>query len=134
MCTVLSNKPYMVNVSFTYSTWTLFTLPFSGNNLKNFEKRNIFSFFRYQVPYQRSSIRHGFSPVFCSSLLFVEYRHQKFLGLYFLLLIMKVSCIRGGDKPFKNFYSKTFQVILMYFFLLSHFKNVLERTNMVVMN
>ena len=69
ICTVLSNKPYMLNASFTYSTWTLFTLLFSNFLFRNFERRCIFNFFSYQVPYLRSSIRDGFSPVFCSSLI-----------------------------------------------------------------
>ena len=37
-------------------------------------------------------------------------------------------------QKFVYFFSKTFQIILMYCFLLSYFKNVLESTNMVVMN
>ena len=30
MCTVLLHKTYMLNVTLTYSTWPLFTLPFSN--------------------------------------------------------------------------------------------------------
>ena len=33
-------------------------------------------------------------------------------------------------QKFVYFFSKTFQIILMYCFLLSYFKNVLESTNM----
>ena len=40
----------MLNVSFTYSTWTLFTLPFSNFLFKNGERRRIFIFFRYYNP------------------------------------------------------------------------------------
>ena len=54
--TVLSNKPSLLNVHFTYCTWTLPTLPFFNFLFKNVETRRIFRFFRYQVPYLRSSI------------------------------------------------------------------------------
>ena len=53
-------------------------------------------------------------------LLFVEYRHWKFLRLYLLFLIMKASFIIGGGKPFKNLYiflarhSKLFWCIVFY--------------------
>ena len=119
MCIVLSNKPYMLNGSFTYSAWTLFILPFSNFLDKNFERRHIFRFFRYQVPYLRSSLRDGFSPVFCSSLIW-RIQTLKFLRLYLLFFIMKALCIIGGDKPFKILYislarfSKLFWCIVFY--------------------
>ena len=37
-------------------------------------------------------------------LLFVQYRHWKFLRLYLLFLIIKAPFIIGSDKPFKNLY------------------------------
>ena len=69
-------------------------------------------------------------------LLFVEYRQWKFLRLYLLFLIMKHHSLEVMIhlQKFVYFFSKTFQIILMYSFLLSYFKNVLESTNMVVMN
>ena len=70
-------------------------------------------------------------------LLFVEYRHWKFLRLYLLFFIMKVPFIIRGDKPFKNLYislARISKFILMYCFLLSYCKNVLESTNMIVKN
>ena len=41
------NNPFMLNVNLTYSTWTLFTLPFSSFIFKIFERRRIFSFLGY---------------------------------------------------------------------------------------
>ena len=40
-----------------------------------------------------------------TALLFVDYRHWKFVRLYLLFLIMKAPLIIGGDKPFKNLYN-----------------------------
>ena len=101
MCTVLSNKPFMLHVSFTYSTWTLFTLPSFNFFFKNFEGRRIFTFckvlgsifeFLYiSVPYLKV-------------LLFLEYRHWKFLRFYLLFIIMRASFIIDDDEPLKKFY------------------------------
>ena len=64
--TVFSNKPYMLTVRFTYSTWTLFTLPFSNFLFKNVERRQMLSFVKvlgsiFEVLYT--------CPVFYSSLI-----------------------------------------------------------------
>ena len=44
------------------------------------------------------------SVLYFAVLLFVEYRHWKFLRFYSSFLIMIASFIIGGDKPFKNLY------------------------------
>ena len=102
MCTVLSNNPHMLNVSFTYSTLTLFTLPFSNFLFKNFERR-IFSFFGTRF-YIWGPLYVTVSVPYFAVLLFVEYNYWKFLRLYLLFLIMRASIIIGGDKPVKNLY------------------------------
>ena len=101
MCTVLSNNPYMLNVRFTYSTSTLFTLPFS-NFLFKFRKTH-FSFFGTRF-YIWGPLYVTVSVPYFAVLLFVEYNYWKFLRLYLLFLIMKASFIIGGDKPVKNLY------------------------------
>ena len=126
MSIVLSNKPYMLNVSFTYSAWTLFFLPFSNFLVKNLKVDTFFVF---------SGTRfHIWGPLYVTVsvpyfavLLFGECRHWNSLDYTYYFLSWK-------HYAFVYFFSKIFQVILVYCFLLSHFKNVLERTNMVVMN
>ena len=63
-----SNREPLVSERKSLTT-KLCALEFSNLLFKNVERRRIFSFFRYQVPYLRSSIRDGFSPVFYSSLI-----------------------------------------------------------------
>ena len=95
----------MLNVRFTYSTWTLFTLQFSSFFFKNVKRRRIFSFLsgtRFHIwdpLYVTVSVSYFTVP------LFVEYRHWKFLILQLLFLIIKAPFIIDGVKPFKPFMS-----------------------------
>ena len=116
---VLSNKPYMLNVSFEYSTWTLFTLPFPNFFFK-ISKENAFLVFSGTRFHIWGPLYVTVSVPYFAVLLFVKYRHWKFLWLYLIFLIMKASCIIGGDKPFKNLYislarlSKLLSCIVFY--------------------